>query len=190
MVIHTPRLCNDVAFLPPQESKANAIACKEIIRDDQIDAWKERKTREAEELLVVGEEEDKPVRPIVGGVEVGAKKDVGSEGKVIEKSAVVGGGKETYIDTLASSDGKTMDEKGLRKLNMMSSKELEVLKQKLQELARGKGWKLDLVDTPRGRELRGVIDNDDDEDESDKGEEDGGEDEAGEGTEETYKEEL
>ncbi|KAI9657775.1 MAG: Protein OS-9 [Bathelium mastoideum] len=190
MVVHTPRLCNDVAFLPPQESKANTIACKEILRDDEVDAWKERKTREAEGLLVVGGEEDMPTHPVVGGIEVGAQKDVGSEGKVIEKSVVVGGGKETYIDTLASSDGKTMDEKGLQKLNMMNSKELEVLKQQLQRMAKGKGWKLDLVDTPRGRELRGVIDTESDAEGSEDRDEDYEEDGVGEGTEETYKEDL
>ena len=187
MVVHTPRLCNDVAFLPPQESKANTIACKEILRNDQVDAWKEQKTREAEELLTVGEREDQPPRPVVGGIEVGAKKDVGTEGKIIEKSVVVGGGKETYIDTLASSDGKTMDEKGLKKLNMMTVKELEAMKNKLHEMAKGKGWKLDVVDTPRGRELRGVIDQEDD---SENADEDYNESEVDEGTEETYKEEL
>ncbi|KAF2231552.1 hypothetical protein EV356DRAFT_535386 [Viridothelium virens] len=190
MVVHTPRLCNDVAFLPPQDTKANTIACKEILRHDEVDAWKERKTREAEGLLTVGEQKDDPVRPIIGGVEVGAKKDVGTEDKVIEKSVLVGGGKETYLDTLASSDGKTIDEKALRKLNMMSSNELEGLKKQLQKLAKGKGWKLDLVDTPRGRELRGVIDNEDDDIVDGKRDEDNDDDEADEGTEETYAEEL
>ncbi|KAI9695605.1 MAG: Protein OS-9 [Bogoriella megaspora] len=192
MVIHTPRLCDDVAFHPPQESTANTILCKEILREDEVSAWKERKTLEAEELLTVGEAEHKPIRSIVGGIEVGAKKDVGTEGKVIEKSVVVGGGKETYIDTLASSDGKTIDEKALKRLNMMTAKELELLKQQLQNLAKGKGWKLDAVDTPRGRELRGIIDNEDDEAKSTEkksGDEDYDEDEV-EGSEETYKEEL
>ena len=190
MVINTPRLCNDVAFLPPQENKAHTIACKEILKDDEIDAWKERKTREAEQLLTVGEHEEKPARQIVGDIEVGAKKKVGTEGKVIEKSVLVGGGKETYVDTLATSEGMTMDEKGLKKLNMMSPKQLEALKKELQEYARGKGWKLDAVDTPRGRELRGVIDNESDDGDNDDGNEDYSEDEAGEGSEETYKEEL
>jgi protein OS-9 len=190
MVIHTPRLCDDVAFLPPQESKANTIACREILRDDEIDAWKERKTREARQLLTVGEREAKPARPIIGGVELGAKKDVGTEGKVIEKGVIVGGGKETFIDTLASSDGKTMDEKGLKKLNLMSSAELELLKQQLQKMAKGKGWKLNAVDTPRGRELRGVIDTDDDDEEEQGSDAEKDRDDAKDGTEETYKEEL
>ncbi|EGO56116.1 hypothetical protein NEUTE1DRAFT_83111 [Neurospora tetrasperma FGSC 2508] len=35
MVIHTPRLCADVAFLPPKETKAHPITCRQIISSDE-----------------------------------------------------------------------------------------------------------------------------------------------------------
>jgi protein OS-9 len=100
-------------------------------------------------------------RIVVGGIEVGAKKFVGSEGKVIEKSVVVGGGKETFIGTVASSDGKQMSREEMKKLNIADPKDVELLKANLKKLAGKKGWKLDLVDTPRGREFRGIIDTED-----------------------------
>ncbi|KAM0520795.1 hypothetical protein ACHAPE_003196 [Trichoderma viride] len=37
MVINTPRLCDDVAFLPPEENKANPITCR-LITDDEKQA--------------------------------------------------------------------------------------------------------------------------------------------------------
>ena len=142
---------------------------------------------------------DLPPRPTIGGIEVGAQRDVGSEGKVIEKSVVVGGGKEVYIGTVASSDGKTMNEKELKKLNIIDPKDVEKLKRDLQKLAGRKGWKLDLVDTPRGREFRGIIeaeDNDGERGSEKKGKQKGEEgrrkrdEEDDRGSEEVYKDEL
>lgn len=37
MVVNTPRLCDDVAFLPPEENKANPITCR-LITDDEKQA--------------------------------------------------------------------------------------------------------------------------------------------------------
>ena len=35
MVIHTPRLCADVAFLPPKETKAHPITCQQVVSSDE-----------------------------------------------------------------------------------------------------------------------------------------------------------
>lgn len=35
MVIHTPRLCADVAFLPPKETKAHPITCRQVISSEE-----------------------------------------------------------------------------------------------------------------------------------------------------------
>ncbi|CCC05231.1 unnamed protein product [Sordaria macrospora k-hell] len=35
MVIHTPRLCADVAFLPPKETKAHLITCQQVISSEE-----------------------------------------------------------------------------------------------------------------------------------------------------------
>ncbi|OCK80704.1 hypothetical protein K432DRAFT_352529 [Lepidopterella palustris CBS 459.81] len=164
MVIYTPRLCNDVAFLPPQDNRPHSIDCQPVIADIEVDDWTAAKLKKAEELMALKDTEapqGSTPNPIIGGIEVGAKREVGYEGKVIEKSVVAGGGKEVYVATVASSEGKPMNEKELRKL--ADPKDVEKLKRDLQKLAGRKAWKLDLVDTPRGREFRGIIEADDDE---------------------------
>lgn len=148
--------------------------------ESQGDAWTAAKLeaglREVESLLIaehVDYVNSNPLRdvtegaegstkrgPIIGGIEVGAQALVGSEGKVIEKSVVVGGGKETYVGTVATSDGKQMSKEDIKKLNA-DPKDVEKLKGNLKKLAGRKGWKLDLVDTPRGREFRGIIEAED-----------------------------
>lgn len=87
----------------------------------------------------------------------------------------VGGGKEIYIDTLASSDGKTISNEDLKKLGLGDAKALEQLKKQMEKAARGEAWKLDVIDTPRGREYKGVIGSDDDEEVEKEGEEENGE---------------
>jgi protein OS-9 len=182
MIVDTPRLCHDVAFTPPQENLAHPITCQPVIPESQIEAWAEAKVAakiNAVERLIAEHDDanSNPLRevteglegstkrgPIIGGVEVGAQALVGSEGKVIEKSVVVGGGKEIYVGTVASSDGKQMSKEEMKKLNIADPKDVEKFKGNLKKLAGRKGWKLDLVDTPRGREFRGIIEAEDAED--------------------------
>jgi protein OS-9 len=228
MVVDTPRLCRDVAFQPPQVNLAHSITCKAVIPESEVESWTaaqvSAKLAAAEQLIAAHNTGDdlntNPLRdvaegiegstkrgPIIGGIEVGAKMYVGSEGKVIEKSVVVGGGKETFIGTVASSDGKQMSKEEMKKLNIADPKDVETLKGNLKKLAGKKGWKLDLVDTPRGREFRGIIDAEDQDEgdnkkgaENNKGErmgkerkeevEQGDEEEEQEGSEEVYKDEL
>lgn len=182
MIVDTPRLCHDVAFLPPQDNLAHPITCQPVIPDSEVDDWRAAsaarlasKITEAERLIAEHDDANlNPLRevteglegatkrgPIIGGIEVGAQALVGSKGKVIEKSVVVGGGKETYIATVASSDGKQMSKEEMRKLNIPDPKDVERFKTNLKKLAGKKGWKLDLVDTPKGREFRGIIEADD-----------------------------
>jgi protein OS-9 len=225
MIIYTPRLCNDVAFQPPQDNHAHPISCQPVIPESDVDAWTldrlEDKIHEAERLMAL--ENDNPLRemeegaegqtkrgPIIGGIEVGAQQLVGSEGKIIEKSVVAGGGKEHYVGTVATSAGHQMSKEEMKKLQIADPKDVEKLKKNLQKLAGRKGWKLDLVDTPRGREFRGIIEADAEEEEpkggsgkeggkgSGKGMKKEGEDqnqdqngeEQQQGSEEVYKDEL
>lgn len=189
MIVDTPRLCHDVAFLPPQENLGHPITCQPVIPESQVDSWTAAKLeaglREVEDLIAEHADDMNvnPLReaaeglegstrrgPIIGGIEVGAQALVGSEGKVIEKSVVVGGGKETYIGTVASSDGKQMTKEEMKKLNIADPKDVEKLKGNLKKLAGKKAWKLDLVDTPRGREFRGIIEAEDQDADGKKGE--------------------
>lgn len=62
MVVNTPRLCSDVAFLPPTQSTANPISCRLILDTDDPVAeaeWHRAKTLEAAAAMVRGENEGK-----------------------------------------------------------------------------------------------------------------------------------
>ncbi|KAF1837490.1 hypothetical protein BDW02DRAFT_518795 [Decorospora gaudefroyi] len=233
MIIDTPRLCRDVAFQPPQVNLAHPITCQPVIPESEVESWTaaqvSAKIAAAEHHIAAHNPGDdvntNPLRevteglegstkrgPIIGGIEVGAKKFVGSEGKVIEKSVVVGGGKETLIGTVASSDGKQMSREEMKKHNIVDFKAVETHKRNLKKLAGKKVWKLVLVDTPQGREFRGIIDTEDQDGTTAKqnkgnSQDDGGagmgkekerevevdeydEEEVGEGSEEVYKDEL
>lgn len=206
MVIQTPRLCNDVAFLPPQKDAPHAIQCSPVLADDEVEDYKRKlkaiksslkdgKTWEANaEAAAVMDGLDPPFDAplqIVGDIIVGGHELV-PEGTKLEKSAIVGGGKETYVDTIASSDGRILSVEEMKRLGFGDPKSVEKLKKDLEKIAQGQSWKLDVIDTPRGREYRGIIGDEDEEDGNKKakdGDEEQGQD--GEGSrEEYYKEDL
>ncbi|KAF2766550.1 hypothetical protein EJ03DRAFT_330049 [Teratosphaeria nubilosa] len=182
MVVQTPRLCNDVAFLPPQKDQPNAINCSPVLADDEIDDYEQTRealrsaereekiweASEAAEAILTGAtiEDNLPLFQIVGDILVGGHAIV-PEDLTIEKSAIVGGGKETYMGTIASSapGSKVLNAEELKKLGFGDPKAVESLKKELEKAAGGQSWKLDVIDTPRGREYRGIIgDEDEDED--------------------------
>ncbi|EKG11912.1 Mannose-6-phosphate receptor binding protein [Macrophomina phaseolina MS6] len=202
MVIYTPRLCNDVAFLPPQENRAHAISCAPIAAsDDDLTAlpsaparhkWRPKgavartKAGSAETDIELPDvlkqhaanyhdatQATSTPLPTIGGVVVGAKQLVGKPGSVIEKSVVVGGGKETLLGVVASSEGggrpeKAMNAEELKRLEIDDKREVEKLRRQLSKLAGRKPWRLEFVDTPRGREFRGIIEQDEGEDVDEK----------------------
>lgn len=98
MVIQTPRLCNDVAFQPPQKDMPNTVSCYPVVKEDDIEDYKREleELREAERLfreetaadILTGGAAFLPPPP-VGDILVGAHRMV-PEGKKIEKSAIVG----------------------------------------------------------------------------------------------------
>lgn len=95
--------------------------------------------------------------PRVGDIEVGGH-NIMPEGITLEKGIVVGGtGNEKHIATIARSDGFTATEKQLSKLNIHGGKELELIKDKVRRSADGADWQIDVVETARGKELRGII---------------------------------
>lgn len=192
MVIYTPRLCNDVAFLPPRENKANPITCKEILKPNEISEWESQRSQMAqepqEEVLNIEPEEQ---HAIVGGIEIGGKKQVGQEGKRIEKGRVASENQE-ITDVVAKKEGgkiAQMSKEDLEKVGL-DAESIESMKNEMEELAGAKDWKLEVVDGPGGvRELRGVVQADAEESEqtADSNEASSGEEE---GSEEGYKEEL
>lgn len=176
MVISTPRLCNDIAFQPPKASKPHAIACTPVLPQASIPAYladKEATDIQIEANLDIFLEEEirahladgvpLPKVPIViGDIEVGGHAIV-PPGKKIEKSVVVGGGKETLIATIAKSDGYLASDADMKRVGIRTHREVEAVKKEVERVAGGKPWRLDVVETPRGKELRGVIEDDNEE---------------------------
>jgi protein OS-9 len=91
MVVYTPRLCSDVAFHPPKETRAHPIRCRQILSsEDEENTWRYNKMVAAGELLGQKPKSAKAVPPTVGkdvppnyfvgtnvgGVIIGAKKHV------------------------------------------------------------------------------------------------------------------
>lgn len=50
MMVSTPRLCNDVTFLPPTSNRPNLISCREVLDGAGQDSFLRRKA-EAEALV-------------------------------------------------------------------------------------------------------------------------------------------
>ncbi|KAL8791023.1 MAG: hypothetical protein Q9195_006097 [Heterodermia aff. obscurata] len=178
MGIYTPRLCNDVAFLPARETKAHAILCKEIIpsspsspNQDPITDYESRKrTERARKLLSANPSSS---RPIVAGIEVGAMNHVGRPGQRLEPPAQIApqhsspDPNNNKVDLLARQESK---EKGGRvyKLPDRNIKALgveprlvEEAVRELRQVAEGKAWRLEVYEGGMGgRELRGVVEPD------------------------------
>ncbi|KAL1854689.1 Protein OS-9 [Paecilomyces lecythidis] len=163
MIIYTPRLCHDVAFLPPQHDDVHLIECREIITADEIADWERARAHRLAQKLV---EAASAEFPVVGGIEVGAQKMVGTEGKEIQKGRVATAGEER-VEVVAKKEGgevQLLSKEELKKFDLDPEK-IELLKKRLEELAKGKDWKLEVIEVNGGREIRGILDSDDDEDE-------------------------
>lgn len=212
MVVHTPRLCNDAAFLPPKDSQANIINCQRVVTPEEYEKYGEQQAEQAmASMRGKAGTKLKPGPIIVGGVEVGAGKYF-SKGSPTELSLpqnwVHTGGSGGGIlqppppkDVIAVSDDRakgvqTLSEEELAKLNI-TPENLEELKQKAQELAgEDQGWKLVVVKTDEGglREIQVIVDPSNDgpavkqKVEGDKAKKKAEEEEKG--SEETYKDEL
>lgn len=204
MVIHTPRLCNDVAFQPPRQDEAHNVICREVITPEEIPDWEAvGAAAQAEQELLVG---NGPTYPVVGDIEVGAMKLVGKDGKRIEKGkvALVGGEKVEVVARSRGGEYHRASKDQLKKMKL-DPEEIDIARKELDEYSRGQDWKLEMVDVNGERSLRGVINNgadDNEETETVKKEEGANqekkkkphqEDDKGDsddGTDTTYKEEL
>lgn len=178
MVIQTPRLCSDIAFLPPQKDQPNTILCSPVLRENEVAQYEKdlRNLRSAEKEAEIWESDTDAAHvflgtvphKVVGNIALGAHEIV-PVGVKLERSAIVGGGKEAYIDTVASSSGKVLSREDLKKLGLGDAKAVEELRKRLEEIAQGQEWKLDVIDTPRGREYRGIIGGEDEDEDEGQG---------------------
>jgi protein OS-9 len=156
MVIYTPRLCHDVAFQLPQPEDVHAIECREILAPDEVaDFEAMRDHQESQRLVNSGSEEFLTV----GGIQVGAMKHVGSEGRVIEKGRMASIGEE-LVEVVAkreNGDLSQLSKEDLKKLQLDVEK-VESFQKQLDEIAKGKDWKLEMVEANGERMIRAIVD--------------------------------
>ncbi|WZH47821.1 glucosidase II beta subunit-like protein-domain-containing protein [Fusarium acuminatum] len=180
MVVNTPRLCNDVAFLPPEETRANPIQCQLIVGEHDttplLDQTIPLKDSEAQEPLKqedpeVKSEDIKPEdvvkEPVnIGGVIVGARNVLSGADEEGQPPAKLAPPRsyftntdtdgERFLEVVAS--GKSKEDGGDVKL--LDTAELERLElkpslvkdmtERMKKLAGKFGWKLELVELPGG----------------------------------------
>ncbi|OJJ46259.1 hypothetical protein ASPZODRAFT_133288 [Penicilliopsis zonata CBS 506.65] len=160
MVIYTPRLCNDVAFQPQQPDEEHSIECREVLTPDEVSEWEAMQEFFESQNLV---EAAIPQYPMVGDIEVGAKKLVGTEGRQIEKGQVASAGDEKVHVVAKRENGKIqrLSKEQLKKFNL-DPERIEELKKQLEEVGKGKDWTLELVELNGDRSLRAIVDNEED----------------------------
>lgn len=211
MVIYTPRLCNDLAFLPPRDNKAHAITCREVVKEHDIPAW-EQSHHPTFPPQAMGETPKLgSSRPVVAGIEVGGMRQVGKPGARLDPptmilqpdGAVVALESDSKSEFLAQQDAhgkvEVVSDEHLRKMGL-EPKDVADVRQRLQEAAKGKPWKLEVYDAPGGREFRAIFEEGEEgmlewgsgEEEKGKGnaKEGEAEGESEEGSVEDYKDEL
>ncbi|KAJ5372097.1 hypothetical protein N7517_004103 [Penicillium concentricum] len=174
MVIYTPRLCDDVAFLPPRQDEVNTIECREILMPDEVTEWEALKEwYTANQLADAATDADSDIAqselPIIGGIEVGGRKLVGMEGKVIEKGRVASAGEERVEVVAKRENGeiRKMSKQALKKYDIDPEK-LEEMKNLLEEQADGKDWTLEVVETNGVIKFQGVLEEDEEDTWNDK----------------------
>ncbi|CAL3963455.1 unnamed protein product [Diplocarpon coronariae] len=178
MVVYTSRLCSDVAFQPPKETKANQITCRVVVPEEDIADRTELK------LLDNAPEKAEKEKPInIGGVILGAGKWINKEGQRMPVPANFGqdSRQETITEIIAQAQSQeaggkveAVSDEDLRKLDL-DPKMIENLKKEVTKMAKGKGWKIEVIDAPgQVREVLGVVvdgDGDDSETEEEEGSE-------------------
>lgn len=188
MTIYTPRLCNDVAFMPPRQNKAHTVSCREILKPNEVSEWEKRKSAEAA-MSLIGEGREAPL--IAGNIEVGAMKEVGREGRRIQKGKVVSPPEEKVEVVAMQKNGRLqrLSKDELRKLDL-NPETVEAFRKEIQDLAGDKDWKVEKIDDDQGvTQLRGVVSGDNEGQDID-GSRDDGEEPNSDGSQEAYKEDI
>ena len=173
MVIYTPRLCDDVAFLPPREEKAEPIVCKEVVKATEVKEWEARKLNEMGRKGIGASGDREPDRPMVGGIEVGGMKLVGKEGRRLEVPQMMQPGSHGHnlpptggdnAELIAKRDPKEeggrvqkISDDDIKKMGL-DPEVVEAVRRELERADGGKGWRLEAFDGPEGRRaLRGMM---------------------------------
>ncbi|RFU76465.1 os-9 [Trichoderma arundinaceum] len=185
MVVNTPRLCDDVAFLPPEESKANPITCQ-LIADDEKQApplldqraskysipdvsVEQLEEEEEERLQATG---DSPLT--VGGVLVGGRKSL-SAGDQDGQPPVILSPPRNYVNSqqaaeqfikvlvqaASKEDGGKVERLSKEELESLNIKPglIEEMEEEMRQLAGDDGWLVEIVGDldDEQRQLRGYL---------------------------------
>lgn len=182
MVVHTPRLCEEVTFKPPEAVWANPITCRHIIHSEEEEsAWRYQKRVEAGEFLgVTGTQKSRSKDPknqftgmTIGGTVVGGQKAVGGgttkDGKpfrLIPPRHVSAAQKQVVVkEVLARKDKdattvETLNAEELKELEI-DAKTLEDLRAEIERKTGNGGWRLEVIDAPgQPRQFIAVVDDD------------------------------
>ncbi|VBB78477.1 Putative Protein OS-9 homolog precursor [Podospora comata] len=186
MVVQTPRLCDDVAFLPPKVTKRHPVTCKQIVSSEEEEsAWRYQKQVEAGGVLEgAGERARLKVgRPnggadsnpfsgmTIGGVVVGGQKILG--GKVnadgtpafelmpprhISALATPKAATVTHVLLAKEKEGAPIERLSPEKLEELGIKDtfLDEMEAQLEAVSGGEGWRVEVVDAP-GQERQYVV---------------------------------
>ncbi|KAI9155436.1 Protein OS-9 [Paramyrothecium foliicola] len=187
MVVNTPRLCNDVAFLPPKEKKANPIKCQLILDgqspeppllDHSLPGSRNQETAAKEEQGLQSQgSKDKP-ELVVGGIVIGGRNvlsgadEAGKPPVKLDPPRSFFAKKKSNQDRLTEMIAKAASKEEGGKLEVLSKEELEKLdlspelveemREQMEKIAGDAGWKLEIVEVPgEVRELRGYLDGED-----------------------------
>ncbi|EKJ69891.1 hypothetical protein FPSE_09914 [Fusarium pseudograminearum CS3096] len=180
MVVNTPRLCNDVAFLPPEETRANPITCKLILdelneppsldqtvplaQDEAQVPLKQEDTGAKSEDAAPRDVGKEPIN--IGGVLVGARNVLSGADEAGKPPAKLPPPRsyfsnsntdtERFLKVVASGkskeDGGEMEVLGNDELEKLDLKPSVVkdMTERMRKLAGKYGWKLELVELPGG----------------------------------------
>ncbi|GAB1312647.1 Protein OS-9 [Madurella fahalii] len=182
MVVNTPRLCADVAFQPPKETRAHPITCRQIISNDEEEsAWRYHKRVEAGELFGVAGTQKAKVKEAaknqfvgmtIGGVVVGGNKVMGGsveDGKPGQKLAVPRhvADNPAVVEIIGGKDGikvvPDLSDDELAKRNI-DPKKFGEMRKKLERVAGDTVFRVEVIGLPgQGFEVVTEIDMEDQE---------------------------
>lgn len=173
LTIYTPRLCKDVAFVPPTSHEANRVICHQVVPQEEIANFKISTLEAAEQSVTGVKEQGKDRQIIVGGTVVGGNKVVGKEGQKVELPGLT-----TLPNAAADIIAKAVgDAEGgqVFVLSDVALAEMELdpamvhdLREKMKKMAGDRGWTLELVEGPGNvKEIHGIVDDDGDGDDDD-----------------------
>ncbi|KAJ5626071.1 hypothetical protein N7510_002380 [Penicillium lagena] len=157
------------------QDEVHNIECREILMPDEVEEWAAAKGwYTAQGLAAAAAEAAADLSGIqtVGGIEVGGQKLVGMAGKEIEKGRVASAGEERVELIGKRQDGEEwwLSKQDLKKYDL-DQDGLENMKQRVEQIAKGRDWTLEAVEVNGDIQYRVFVDKKEDQDS--QGEEDG-----------------